>query len=109
MKLSQLVWAVCTIQISDADFERLNLSHDLRVPYWHPYEAADAIGPHSSLPIALNHTGFPWARSKSGIISWKKTLATIAACPNVFGKLSELGLKMPSGQLTVTVASFWIQ
>ena len=73
--------------------KHLNLSYDLRVPYWHLYEAADVIGPHSSLQVALNHTGFPWDRSKLGIISWKKAMTAIAACPNVFVKLSELGLK----------------
>ena len=73
--------------------ERLTLSYDLRVPYWHLYEAADAIEPHSSLQVPLNYTGFPWDRSKLGIISWKKTMTAIAACPNVFVKLSELGLK----------------
>ena len=38
--------------------ERLGLSYDLRVPYWHLHEAADVLGVHSKLQVALNHTGF---------------------------------------------------
>ena len=73
--------------------ERLGLSYDLRVPYWHLHEAADILGVHSNLQVALNHTGFPWDRSEKGIKSWKKAMRAIAACPNVCVKLSELGLE----------------
>ena len=73
--------------------ERLGLSYDLRVPYWHLHEAADVLGVHSNLQVALNHTGFPWDRSEKGIQSWKKAMRAIAACPNVCVKLSKLGLK----------------
>ena len=73
--------------------ERLGLSYDLRVPYWHLHEAADVLGVHSNLQVALNHTGFPWDRSKKGIKLWKNAMRAIAACPNVCVKLSEFGLK----------------
>lgn len=73
--------------------DKLNLRYDLRVPYWHLYEAADAVGRLPNLPVVLNHTGFPWDRSSSGLSEWRQALTAIAQCPNVFLKLSELGLK----------------
>jgi predicted TIM-barrel fold metal-dependent hydrolase len=51
--------------------ETLGLTYDLRVPYWHLDEAAEAISQHPNLPVVLNHTGFPWDRSDAGILSWK--------------------------------------
>ncbi|MCY4592142.1 MAG: amidohydrolase family protein [Alphaproteobacteria bacterium] len=76
-----------------AVLERLGLTYDLRVPYWHLGEAADAIGPHGDLPVVLNHTGFPWDRSEDGLAAWRTAMKTLAALPNVHVKLSELGLK----------------
>ena len=73
--------------------ETLGLTYDLRVPYWHLDEAAEAIGRHPNLPVVLNHTGFPWDRSAAGIAAWKEAMKAIAACPNVRVKLSEFGLK----------------
>ncbi|MBH68871.1 MAG: amidohydrolase [Rhodospirillaceae bacterium] len=73
--------------------EQLGLTYDLRVPYWHLYEAADVIARLPRLPIVLNHTGFPWDRSPEGLADWRSSIKTISDCPNVFIKLSELGLK----------------
>ena len=73
--------------------DRLGLTFDLRVPYWHLHEAAEVIGPHPDLPVVLNHTGFPWDRSDTGLAAWRAAMKAIAACPNVLVKLSELGLK----------------
>ncbi|MBM85229.1 MAG: amidohydrolase [Rhodospirillaceae bacterium] len=73
--------------------EKLGLTYDLRVPFWHLREAADAVGPHSNLKVVVNHTGFPWDRSDPGIAAWREGMCAISACPNVHLKLSELGLK----------------
>ena len=73
--------------------DELDLSYDLRVPYWHLAEAAEAISAHPNLPVVLNHTGFPWDRSDAGIAAWREALRAIAAYPNVNLKISELGLK----------------
>ena len=73
--------------------DELGLSYDLRVPYWHLYEAAEAISAHPGLPVVLNHTGFPWDRSDAGIAAWREAMKALAACPNVKLKISELGLK----------------
>ena len=76
-----------------AILEQMQLSYDLRVPYWHLYEAADVLGPHTNLKVVLNHTGFPWDRSKNGIKAWRQAMKAVAACPNICVKISELGLK----------------
>ncbi len=76
-----------------AVLERLDLTYDLRVPFWHLHEAAEAIGRHPDLRVVLNHTGFPWDRSPDGLAAWRDAMRAIAACPNVSVKLSELGLK----------------
>ena len=71
----------------------LDLSFDLRVPYWHLFEAAEVIARQPALRVVLNHTGFPWDRSAAGIAAWRAAMQAIAACPNVNVKLSELGLR----------------
>jgi predicted TIM-barrel fold metal-dependent hydrolase len=73
--------------------DELGLTYDLRVPYWHLHDAAEAIAAHPNLPVVLNHTGFPWDRSDAGIADWRKAMKAIAARPNVNLKISELGLK----------------
>ncbi len=73
--------------------DELGLTYDLRVPYWHLFEAAEAIAAHPDLPVVLNHTGFPWDRSDTGIAAWRAAMKAIAALPNVMLKVSELGLK----------------
>ncbi len=71
----------------------LGLTYDLRVPYWHLYEAAEVVSKHPNMPVVLNHTGFPWDRSEIGLSDWRKAMKTIAECSNVSVKISELGLK----------------
>ena len=76
-----------------AILEQMQLCYDLRVPYWHLYEAADILGPYTDLKVVLNHTGLPWDRSKNGIKAWRQAMKSVAACPNICVKISELGLK----------------
>jgi predicted TIM-barrel fold metal-dependent hydrolase len=73
--------------------DELGLTYDLRVPFWHLHEAAEAIAAHPNLPVVLNHTGFPWDRSDDGITAWREAMKAIAVLPNVMLKVSELGLK----------------
>lgn len=72
--------------------ERYGLSWDLRVPYWHLGEAAAVARAFPRTAIVLNHTGFPWDRSPDGLAAWRAGMEAIAACPNVWVKISELGL-----------------
>jgi predicted TIM-barrel fold metal-dependent hydrolase len=72
--------------------ERFGLSWDLRVPYWHLAEAAELLSRFPRIPVALNHTGFPWDRSPAGLAAWRAGMRALAGCPNVHVKISELGL-----------------
>lgn len=72
--------------------QRYGLSWDLRVPHWHLGEAAEVARAFPGTPIVLNHTGFPWDRSPAGLAAWRRSMERIAACPNVWLKVSELGL-----------------
>lgn len=76
-----------------ARLERHGLSWDLRVPFWHLYEAADVAAAFPRTPIVLNHTGFPWDRSEAGLAAWRRAMEAIARQPNVWLKVSEFGLK----------------
>jgi predicted TIM-barrel fold metal-dependent hydrolase len=49
--------------------------------------------------MVVNHTGLPLDRSDEGLAIWRKGLATLADCPNVVIKISELGL--PHGKWDV--------
>lgn len=73
--------------------ERHGLSWDLRVPFWHLYEAAEVAAAFPRTPIVLNHTGFPWDRSEPGLAAWRRAMSAIARQPNVHLKVSEFGLK----------------
>ena len=73
--------------------EKHGLSWDLRVPFWHLEEAAPVVGEHPGLTVVLNHTGLPWDRSLEGLARWRRGMEALAALPNVFVKLSELGHK----------------
>lgn len=76
-----------------ARLEQHGLSWDLRVPFWHLKDAAEVAAAFPRTPIVLNHTGFPWDRSKDGLDAWQRAMEVIAAQPNVWLKVSEFGLK----------------
>lgn len=73
--------------------EKYQLSWDLRVPFWHLEEAAQVARAFPNTRIVLNHMGFPWDRSEQGLALWRKGMKALAACPNVYVKISELGLR----------------
>jgi predicted TIM-barrel fold metal-dependent hydrolase len=73
--------------------QKYGLSWDLRVPFWHLAEAAQVARSFPHTPIILNHTGFPWDRSKEGLAGWRRAMETIAREPNVHLKISEFGLR----------------
>jgi predicted TIM-barrel fold metal-dependent hydrolase len=75
--------------------KRFGFSWDLRVPYWHLEEAAEVARAFPNTPIVTNHLGLPLDRSDEGIAIWRKGMEALAACPNVYLKVSELGL--PNG------------
>lgn len=69
-----------------------DLLWDVRVPYWHLEEAAEAIARFPGLRVAVEHAGLPWDRSDDGLAHWRRGMAALAALPDVVVKLSEFGL-----------------
>ena len=73
--------------------QKHGLSWDLRVPAWHLKEAAEVAAMFPQLPIVLNHHGFAWDRSETGLRAWREGMQALAQQPNVHVKLSEFGLR----------------
>jgi predicted TIM-barrel fold metal-dependent hydrolase len=71
---------------------KFDFSWDLRVPTWHLEEAAAVVRANPDIPVVLNHTGFPWDRSEAGLAMWRRGMHALAACENVWCKLSCLCL-----------------
>jgi len=69
---------------------KYGLSWDLRVPWWHLEEAAEVARGLPDLPIALNHTGYPWNRDVASFARWRAGMQALAALPNVYCKISGL-------------------
>jgi predicted TIM-barrel fold metal-dependent hydrolase len=67
-----------------------NLSWDLRVPWYHLSEAAEVCRAHPDLRVVLNHTGYPLDRSPEPLAVWRRGMEALAACPNVWCKISGL-------------------
>ena len=80
-----------------------DLLWDVRVPYWHLEEAADAIARFPGLRVAVEHAGLPWDRSDDGLAHWRRGMAALAALPDVVVKLSEFGLPDASWDAESTV------
>lgn len=76
-----------------AQLEKFGLSWDLRVPFWHLLEAAEVAKLFPGIAIILNHTGLPLDRSAQGLATWRQGMEALADAPNVYIKLSELGLR----------------
>ncbi len=68
------------------------LSWDLRVPAWHLAEAAQVCREQPDIAVVLNHTGFPWDRSEQALAMWRSGMESLAACEQVYCKLSCLCL-----------------
>ncbi|WP_342052197.1 MULTISPECIES: amidohydrolase family protein [unclassified Cupriavidus] len=80
------------------------LIYDLRVPYWHLEEAAEAIAAVPELDVVVEHAGLPWDRSPEGLARWRRGLAALASLPRVSIKLSEFGLPQTPWQRESNVA-----
>ncbi len=73
--------------------EKHDLSWDLRVVWWHLEEAAEVVREHPGLRTVLNHTGYPLDRSPEALSRWRRGMEALAACPNVWCKISGLVVK----------------
>ncbi len=68
------------------------LHFELQTPFWHLDAAAGLARDFPETRIALNHCGLPADRSPEGLEAWKTAMEHLAREPNVFVKLSGIGL-----------------
>lgn len=76
-------------------FRKLGQTHlmfDLQTPWWHLNEVAAFADFAPDVPIILNHTGLPSDRSESGISGWSAAMKALSRLPQVYVKISGLGL-----------------
>jgi len=72
--------------------KRFGLSFDLQI---YPHQIGDAlvvIDANPDIVVILNHAGMPCDRSAAGFAAWSAGLRQLAARPNVFVKISGLGM-----------------
>lgn len=75
-----------------AEVERLGLSFDLQLTPPHMLAAARLFRQFPNLRVALCHAGSPWGRSAAEVAEWRDGLEALAELPNMFCKLSGLGM-----------------
>ena len=68
------------------------LSFDLSINPGQMAQAASFLGGHPDTPTAVCHLGFPIERYDSGIELWRSGMAALAERPNVFVKMSGMGM-----------------
>jgi len=70
----------------------LGLSFDLQLTPGQVPRVAEVLADTPDTDIALCHCGSPWDQSRSGIESWRAGLRLLASLPNVYCKISGLGM-----------------
>jgi predicted TIM-barrel fold metal-dependent hydrolase len=70
----------------------LGLSFDLQMTPGQAGRIADVLAKAPSTPVALCHCGSPWDQTQRGLDSWRDGLHLLASLPNVFCKVSGLGM-----------------
>lgn len=72
--------------------KRYDLSFDLQLYYTQMGEALALATKFPDTPMVLNHTGMPVDRAPEEIAAWKASMKSLASAPNVFCKISGLGM-----------------
>jgi predicted TIM-barrel fold metal-dependent hydrolase len=75
-----------------------NLSFDLQLIPPQMERAATVLAQVPELKVALCHCGSPWDQSPEGIQHWRRGLQRLAQLPNVYCKVSGLGMFNPGWQ-----------
>ena len=75
-----------------AQLEAAGLMFELQAPWWHFGEAAELARDFPRTRIVVNHTGLPSERDAASLAAWRSALETLARAPNVFLKISGLGV-----------------
>jgi len=85
--LSELAFARGYKQLATYGFH-----FELQTPWWHLVELIPLIDCSPDTKVIINHTGLPSDRTADGLAGWLKALRTVAEFPQVFIKISGLGL-----------------
>jgi predicted TIM-barrel fold metal-dependent hydrolase len=72
--------------------KRHDLSFDLQLYYTQMAEALALAKKFPDTPMVLNHTGMPVDRGADDIAAWRASMKLLASAPNVFCKISGLGM-----------------
>jgi predicted TIM-barrel fold metal-dependent hydrolase len=72
--------------------KRYDLSFDLQLYYTQMDEATALAHDFPDTPVVLNHTGMPVDRLPEEVEAWKQSMTLLASAPNVFCKISGLGM-----------------
>ena len=75
-----------------AALSELGLSFDLQLTPPQVPSVAEALSDAPDTPIAVCHCGSPWDQTPDGLASWREGMALLASMPNVFCKISGLGM-----------------
>jgi len=79
-------------QLGYSLLKRHDLSFDLQLYYTQMEEALELARKFPDTPMVLNHTGMPVDRGADDIVAWRAGMKTLASAPNVFCKISGLGM-----------------
>jgi predicted TIM-barrel fold metal-dependent hydrolase len=72
--------------------QAMGLRFDLQTPWWHMHEACDLAKAFSDTTVIINHAGLPADRSAEGLAAWQAAMRQVSVCPNVFVKISGIGV-----------------
>jgi predicted TIM-barrel fold metal-dependent hydrolase len=75
-----------------ATLEQLGLSFDIQALPHQLGDAAEMVARFPGVTFVLDHAGLPHDRSAAGLTEWTHGMRLLAARPNVFVKLSGLGM-----------------
>lgn len=75
-----------------ARLEGAGLMFELQAPWWHMAEAAELARDFPGTPLIVNHAGLPGVRDEATLVAWRTALQPLVGCPNVFVKVSGLGV-----------------
>ncbi|MDF1726939.1 MAG: amidohydrolase family protein [Sulfitobacter sp.] len=81
--IEDLAWRANFAQLKDR-----GLSFDLMLYPEQMLAAADFLGQHPDVPVALEHLGSPLDRSADGMARWREGMEALASLPHVTAKLS---------------------
>lgn len=75
-----------------ARLQAAGLMFELQAPWWHFGEAAELARDFPRTTIVVNHTGLPSERDDASLAAWRAALQVLTRAPNVFLKISGLGV-----------------